>query len=320
MRLPAGTCRALPAITSLFLVAIWCAPSAGQPRGGALSFASGTNDFVRVPIHPSLGSETFTLEMWVKRAEPLLDQHCVFFRSAAGVGKSNGLVLTYGYDGRDAWTVFVAGKPITGRKPQQPGRWAHLAVTYDKSRVRLYHDGVLEVDKALAERLDWNGDLYLGVELDDHDSALDEKQAHCGLIDDVRLWSVARTRDEIAASRDGDLPASSESLVLFLAFDEVGGLLAHDGSGLGNHGLLGIPHGRKSQEAKMSPRRVWVGSERNSMGVTMTGPLPAPAPPYDPWGQPCDPRWTPRPALPGADAPPACNGGCPVHSPARRVQ
>jgi hypothetical protein len=243
-----------PALLSLSL-----APHAGaQPRGGALSFESGVNDFVRVPSHPSIDSGVFTMEAWVRREAPLLDQHCAIFRGANGVDMANGLVVTYGYLGHDAWTVFINGCPFTGTTTHPLGCWMHLAVTYDGNELVFYVNGVIELRQIYPHPLTWDTDLYFGVELDCPEACLDAGQAMAGAMDEVRLWSSIRDQSQIQASMTGFIDDPG-SLVGWWTFDETSGLTAMDTSGRGNHGFLGLPPGMSSVvEPQLIPRRVQV--------------------------------------------------------------
>ncbi len=246
-------------IMLLMLSGVLATPCFGQAKEGALSFASGKNDFVRIPADASLDVQVFTLDLWVLRRSPTLDQHCAFFRGAKGVGMANGLVLTYGYDDQDAWTVFVGGYPVTGRSSHSLGEWAHIAVTYDGNEIKLFQDGLLQAQANHSVELLWDSDIYLGVELDCEDGCMDPNQALAGCLDQVNLWSKPRTREEIVSSMKGRAPQDPAHLVGSWCFQEVGGTVAYDGSGFENHGILGSFR-TTGPDADARPRRVWIDS------------------------------------------------------------
>ncbi len=211
-----------------------------QPQGGAVSFKSGINDFVRVPSSPSLDSNSFTLELWTRRESPVLDQHCVAYRGANGLDMANGLVVTYGYLGLEAWTVFLNGCALTGTTPQPLGCWVHLAIVYDGGELAFYMNGEEEIREFYPQVLNWDSDLYFGVELDCQNACFDSAQAHAGLIDDIRLWSIPRSQAQVQVGISGVLD-DPQFLVGRWNFDERSGVVANDSSGNENHAVLGIP-------------------------------------------------------------------------------
>ena len=60
-----------------------------------------------------------------------------------------------------------------------------------------------------------------------------------GLIDEVRIWNVARTQDEIQAAMSHHLEGTEEGLVGYWRMDEGSGQMLVDYSYNGNHGQLG---------------------------------------------------------------------------------
>jgi hypothetical protein len=244
-----------------------------QPGGKALRFESGRNDFMRVPSDPSLDGNAFTICLWVRREAPLLDQHCVLGRSAAGVGMSNGLVLTYGYLGNDAFTVFIDGNPFTGSRPLPLGRWVHLAVVYDGAEVVLYMNGEEEVRAHYVQSLRWDSDLFFGVEMDCANGCLDRRQAFAGMVDDIRFWAAPRSRAQVHEDMLSVAPRDRANLVGHWDLEEMSGPMVHDLSGAENHALLGIPEGLPENlpGEDLLPSRVGVPIHGN-VDVRFNGP------------------------------------------------
>ena len=78
--------------------------------------------------------------------------------------------------------------------------WTHIAATYDGARMRLYLDGVLDNEVA------HTGDVVqLGTDLSIGRNASRNLDHFEGAIDEVRLWNVARTHDEIISCMGNEL-------------------------------------------------------------------------------------------------------------------
>ncbi len=108
--------------------------------------------------------------------------------------------------------------------------WYHVAVTYDgSSDMKLYKNGVL-IDTATG--IDSLGD-NIATNIGKHNGG----NYFPGEIDDVRIWNVVRTADEIKSNFDTrlDSPETENGLVAYYTFDDN---VADDQSGNGNTGSL----------------------------------------------------------------------------------
>ncbi|OYW11137.1 MAG: hypothetical protein B7Z55_19755, partial [Planctomycetales bacterium 12-60-4] len=115
------------------------------------------------------------------------------------------------------------------------GEWTHVAVTYDQGAVRTYADGRLV-------------HTYLGAgSIGDAASDLNElwignrqgfSQGFIGAIDDVQVWNIARSVDQVRDDMSGN-PGPVAGLQGHWTFDESVGTRARDSSGFGNDGVFG---------------------------------------------------------------------------------
>ena len=117
--------------------------------------------------------------------------------------------------------------------------WTHVAWVYDGTlgKARLYINGEFEQEWDVTGSIgdaapsnNWLGLGGRGIVNDVH-----------GVIDEIRVWSVARSAGEIAQkyNRTLPLPASENGLAGYWRFDERYGDIAFDNSGNGNHAVLG---------------------------------------------------------------------------------
>ncbi len=105
--------------------------------------------------------------------------------------------------------------------------WHHVAATIKNGQPHIFVDGVDVTVGNKVGRLDFDdGDLYIGQ----NPSGF---ARFCGAIDDVRIFNVELTADQIRLIAFG-----AYRMVGSWSFDEGSGLVAADASGLGNDGVL----------------------------------------------------------------------------------
>lgn len=143
------------------------------------------------------------------------------FRTDANKGElvSGAAVLDLGkYD--DGLGIVLAN--VEQRVPSSTliGRWVHVAVAYDRTRLRVYLDGALAFDEAATGYVGGPSPWTLGG------------QGYDGSIDELRVWNYARTVEQINADRNHRLPAGTTGLVGYWTFDETTGpIIDHSGNG-----------------------------------------------------------------------------------------
>jgi len=167
--------------------------------GGALQF-DGVDDYVEIDFVLSPADGAFSTCAWIKGGAP--DQ--VIISQTDGIGTGQTWLGTDPSEGK----LLTGLAPLAGRSPAQPlvsefditdGQWHHIGIVvaaYQSIRFRyLYLDGVRVVMDTQSVELPYaNGGLYIGV-----DKNLDAMSFFSGLIDDVRIYNVALSADEIAA-------------------------------------------------------------------------------------------------------------------------
>ncbi len=144
--------------------------------------------------------------------------------SGLGLGVNDGIVT--------AWRVYGDRTLVAAPKAVSVDTWHHAAYTYDGTTNRLYVDGALadSSDTAPDKRTPttcWLGTLEGTTEL-----------LH-GSLDDVHVFEVLRSADQIASELTTRVPANDPGLVLDLTFDESQGPIVYDHSSLHNDGELG---------------------------------------------------------------------------------
>lgn len=215
-------------------VAVTVTPPAGT--GGM--FFDGADDYVTFGNSVPLRLSQFTLECWFKR-----EGNGLVASSGSG-GVSVAPLIAHGRGENDSATfncnylfgITAAGflaadfeegpgggsvglnHPITGTTVVTTGVWHHAAVTYDGTSWKLYLDGVQDGSLTVGQppAFDTIQHAAIGAALD---STGTREGAFFGEMDEVRIWSVARTGAEIAGTKDITIP-SATGLVARFGFDE----------------------------------------------------------------------------------------------------
>jgi len=111
--------------------------------------------------------------------------------------------------------------------------WIHIASTYDQNQIKLYFNGVLNSTFNSNQTLPISGNQpwYLG-------KRWDHLETLGGVMDEIRIWNVARTQAQIQASMNSTVPTNSTGLRAYYKLDEITGNIASDATGNGYDGTL----------------------------------------------------------------------------------
>jgi hypothetical protein len=204
----------------------------GKPVNYALDF---TEDYVEVPDAPSLDFTTsFTLEAWIKpRNVGGSYQHIV--SKWNGCGDASYSMEVSGGKVRSGIASCEFGTQVVSSNVNLVNdEWQHVAVTLGGGTVSLYVNGVLDntltgsltpINSTRPLSIGREGPPFNGWYFD-------------GVIDEVRVWNVARTAQQVAANMHG-LKGKKTGLVGWWRFNEGTGTVTTDQSGTGNDGQVG---------------------------------------------------------------------------------
>lgn len=202
----------------------------------ALDF-DGTDDKIGILDSPELNPENgMTLEAWINAEEWQSSIWAGVIISKQGTSPDKGYCLSAGENGRVEFTVSIEEAWVSVSTPQILGTnaWYHVAGVYDGSQVKIYINGILYNTE------DADGDLTegTGVVMNIGDNPTWTGRFWNGRLDEIRLWEIARSQEEIQNHMSTELTGSEEGLVAYYPMNEGTGTTTADVSGNDNGGTL----------------------------------------------------------------------------------
>ncbi len=212
-------------------------------NAGSAYFPSHFNSRIRVvdgfpndPLSNEGAYKTFTnkitVEAWAFPTDLPPDDGIP--RTITLLSRPDSYVLEIFYDGANYFYLFEF-KNTSGSwnyawgYPVQVGQWAHIAGTYNGDSVSFFLNGnFYSSQSATGNIASGNTGFYLGTYIN---------QGHFkGLIDEVRLWDVARTQADISSKKSVQLTGTETNLKGYWQLDEApGSTLAIDKTANKNH-------------------------------------------------------------------------------------
>lgn len=174
----------------------------------ALDF-DGSNDYVQSPSVSMSG--IFTYETWIKTNETTQWSGIITTNSGSGTGMWMQFVLSD--NGTLRWESNSPNLYIANMSTIiNDNVWHHVAVVSDGSNLTFYVDGNLEYTTVFAAG-SCNRVLQFMAERQ-------PAEFTNGLMDEARIWDVARTQSEIQASMNTCLTGSESGLVIYYKFED----------------------------------------------------------------------------------------------------
>ena len=210
--------------------------SVASAQNYALKF-DGIDDKIIVPDDVELNPATaLTIEVWINAEAWAVNtwDGCLVCKQATNPDK--GYSLSVGDNGRVDFchSIDEGWKSVQTAQILEFNSWYHLAGVYNGSTLKVYVNGVLQgsvdvqgtptlgtgVDINFAENPTWSGRYFTGT------------------MDEIRIWNVARTQEEIQANMAEELSGPEEGLVGYWNMNVGSGSVSYDISGNYNDGAL----------------------------------------------------------------------------------
>jgi hypothetical protein len=234
-----------------------CATTLSAPSL-ALDFSGST--YVMFGDPPALDLAQFTVECWFRRdgtgtivstgsngvpnAIPLVtkgtsevDGSNVDMNFFLGIDDATGHLMADFEEGA-AGTSPGLNHPVLGTTAIVNGAWHHAAATYDGSTWNLYLDGILETTSAVGQPCQSQSIQPAALASSVRSNGTSAQGFFDGALDEVRIWSVARSQVEIQSQVNAQLATAQANLVARWALDEGSGTAVNGSAGTMVNGTI----------------------------------------------------------------------------------
>lgn len=241
-------------------------PTGGGPEGAEIEEAlppvsggnnallfDGANDFVEIPENASIRlgqNDPLTVEFWVYLSSRAHDWIKLFTKWGRGLGEDDEFAICI-YQNHTFGFANTGATGVGSNEPLPTDTWCHVAFVWNtgENDYRIYMNGEPVLTNPVnPAALRMTGEpLRIGT--DGH-----HNQWFVGRIDEIRIWNVSRSAEEIERDMNRPLSGNEAGLVGYWNLDEGEGQIVRDRSGNGNNGRLG----RLPQEDDSDPG--WIAS------------------------------------------------------------
>ncbi|MCK5804812.1 MAG: LamG domain-containing protein, partial [Lentisphaeria bacterium] len=204
----------------------------------ALEF-DGVNDYVSAASSPLLKSTTaMTIELWAYRETWSAPAATNTFISCTQTGGYNLTLSTAGYLRAAVRVNGVYRTPQVDVSGLAPG-WHHLVFSFNTSGQWLYVDGVLRASDNGAGVITYDIDNSIQIGAEASGGTTPEGPYFEGKMDEIRVWTVVRTAQQIRENMHLTLAGTEADLGAYLRCDLGSGTGLLDSSGNNNHAFSG---------------------------------------------------------------------------------
>lgn len=217
----------------ILLLAAWF--SNAEAQNFALDL-DGVNDKIGVSDNVSLNpSGALTLEAWINADAWASSIYGGVIIGKQATSPDRGYCLTVGEGGKAEFTIAINNAWVSVSTPAVMGlnSWYHVAGVFDGTTMKLYINGQLQGSNTASGTISTSSStMYLG------ENPTWSGRYFCGTIDEVRIWSVARSETEIQSEMGNELTGAESGLQAYYKMNEGSGTSVNDGTANSNTGTM----------------------------------------------------------------------------------
>jgi hypothetical protein len=178
--------------------------------GTHLNF-DGVNDRIQVSSSINLANTSFTLEFYAKRT---LSNTNDYVFNQGFFSTNNNLHIGFRGDNVFLFNFYNNDLGISPANYVSDNAWHHWTCVYNiaNGTREVYQDGILVGSQSGVSPYTGNGVLQIGSQNSQH--------FFDGSLDDIRIWNVAKTADQINAGKNCELQGNESGLLAYYKFNQ----------------------------------------------------------------------------------------------------
>lgn len=182
----------------------------------ALNF-DGNGDYVELTNDKlPQNNQAFTIEVWIRT---ISDASSFIVTWGSEIANTRvGLIIS-----KNGNLEFVGqSNSIAGSKIVNDGKWHHVALSYEKTEIKIYVDGQLDISQKIKPLNTKGQTLIIGKRFSPGPGLENTTFSlfYLGDISELRIWNVARTFDDINSYRNCEVDPNHENLVSYFQFNQ----------------------------------------------------------------------------------------------------
>ena len=200
-------------------------------------YFNGTNNKVGIYDNAVLNpTSALTVETWINATSWAGSIWAGNIVCKQGTSPDRGYGLTAGENGRVEFTISMNNLWKSVNTPQMLGlnTWYHVAGVFDGTSLKIYVNGLLQNTTTVSGTISPS----TGTVMNFGENPTFTGRYFNGDIDEVRIWNVARTQEEIQQYMAVSLSGSEPGLAGYWPMNEGSGTITHDQTSHGNNGTL----------------------------------------------------------------------------------
>jgi Concanavalin A-like lectin/glucanases superfamily/FG-GAP repeat/Secretion system C-terminal sorting domain len=199
-------------------------------EGGKALKLDGTGGYAQIESISLEGS--FTIELWASRAMGSTDDVLIKLETPQGPNRADP-PFEVSFDNTNALTAVYGFEELKLPAAVSDIAWHHWAIAFDQDTMRwyIYRDGVLVADDALSVDFLSRGPLLVGRRVYNQNGfrvPVAGRGYFDGAVDEIRLWDIALTEEQVASRMLTMLNGSETGLVNYWSMDDAATLTVRD--------------------------------------------------------------------------------------------
>jgi hypothetical protein len=199
----------------------------------------GIDDYLLVGDVNDLGVNSFTIEAWINCESTAGIGQFVICKGLTSVGTPSGAGYGIRINNSNMNDVeFIIGGSTSTKNISaislSTNNWHHIAGVRSGIYMYMYVDGVLVASDSTSTVFNMNTNIPLSIGAIDKGGFSSVAEFMNGRIDEVRIWSIARSQTEINDNKDCAITSPQANLIAVYNMNIGAGTLAADSSGYVN--------------------------------------------------------------------------------------